>query len=235
MNRLPIQHQTPTWQAVAIGAGLTLLATFSFEHSTVDIGFSQLFYLHGQWLLGKHEQPYALLLYRLPKALLIVLVVYLLAARLQRVVVRFAQPLARLFRPVRKLSNTDLWYLVTALVIVPSITATLKAFTHVTCPNHLLLFGGDMPYLTLWQSLQISNHAKCFPAAHASSGFALYAWAFVPLLWRWRWQIVTAVTLGGWLMGLYKIAIGDHFFSHTAVAMLLAWTLCAALARVFYR
>lgn len=236
MNRLPIQHQTPTWQAVAIGAGLTLLATFSLEHSAVDIGFSQLFYLHGQWLLGKHEQPYALLLYRLPKALLIVWAVYLLAARLQRVVVRFSQPLVRLFRPVRKLSNTDLWYLVTALVLVPTITATLKAVTHVTCPNHLLLFGGDMPYLTLWQSIQASSHdAKCFPAAHASSGFALYAWAFVPLLWRWRWQIVAAVTLGGWLMGLYKIAIGDHFFSHTVVAMLLAWTLCAALARVFYR
>lgn len=234
MNTLSNQPHPPSWQALAVGLALTLLATLTLEHSAVDVAFSQWFYGQGQWLLGKQEQPYALLLYRLPKALLMTLAVYLLAARWQRWT-RAVRPCAALFRPVGKLSHADLWYLVAALVLVPTITATLKHLTHVTCPNHLALFGGDMPYLSLWQSLHTASHHKCFPAAHASSGFALYAWAFVPLLWRWRWQIVAAVTLGGWLMGLYKIAIGDHFFSHTVVAMLLAWTLCAALARVFYR
>ncbi len=27
----------------------------------------------------------------------------------------------------------------------------------------------------------------------------------------------------GWIMGAYKMLIGDHFLSHTIVTMLLAW------------
>ena len=54
-----------------------------------------------------------------------------------------------------------------------------------------------------------------------SSGFTLYAWAFLPRLKNYRWQIAAGVTLLAWAMGLYKMAIGDHFLSHTVVSMFL--------------
>jgi membrane-associated PAP2 superfamily phosphatase len=34
----------------------------------------------------------------------------------------------------------------------------------------------------------------------------------------------------GWLMGTYKMLIGDHFLSHTIVTMLLAWLIICAIA-----
>lgn len=35
-------------------------------------------------------------------------------------------------------------------------------------------------------------------------------------------------------MGRYKMAIGDHFFSHTLVSMLLAWTQACATATIIF-
>lgn len=52
---------------------------------------------------------------------------------------------------------------------------------------------------------------KCFPAAHASSGFALFAFAFAPSLRRRRGAIIIVVMALGWAMGCYKMIIGDHF------------------------
>ena len=81
---------------------------------------------------------------------------------------------------------------------------------------------------------QISRkHANKNP--HASAGFALYAWAFIPSLWHKRWQIAAMVTVIAWLMGGYKMLIGDHFFSHTLVSMSLAWGICAAVAWAWCR
>ncbi|MFP3335086.1 hypothetical protein SB761_30790, partial [Pseudomonas sp. SIMBA_064] len=54
------------------------MATLIFEHSQLDIRISELFYNNGHWLLEKGAQPYAFIFYDLPKALLILLAVYLL-------------------------------------------------------------------------------------------------------------------------------------------------------------
>ena len=75
---------------------------------------------------------------------------------------------------------------------------------------------------------------KCFPAAHASAGFSLYGLAFLPTLQKHRYKIFVIVTVLGWTMGLYKMSFGDHFFSHTLVSMLLAWTIASGLATVFF-
>ena len=57
---------------------LTIIATLTFEHSQFDIRISELFYTNGQWLLEKGAQPYAFLFYDGPKALLILLALYLI-------------------------------------------------------------------------------------------------------------------------------------------------------------
>ena len=102
------------------------------------------------------------------------------------------------------------------------------------CPNHLYLFNGDLPYLSIWQNMLAKTDAKCFPAAHASAGFSLYGLAFLPTLQKHRYKIFVIVTVLGWTMGLYKMSFGDHFFSHTLVSMLLAWTLACATATIFF-
>lgn len=103
-------------------------------------------------------------------------------------------------------------YVAAAMVCVPLITASLKSVTHVVCPSHLQIFGGEFAYLSIWQNMQAGTDAKCFPAAHASAGFALYAWPLCQVyMCRVAGDIAITVTVLAWLMGGYKMLIGDHF------------------------
>ena len=218
---------------------LTIIATLTFEHSQFDVRISELFYTNGHWLLEKGAQPYRFIFYDFPKLLLILFGGYLIMVLIwhywQR---RYANTVnAKVFfiRPIAALSSREVGYLLITIIIVPTVIATLKSFTHVSCPNSLFLFNGDLPYLNLWQNILAKTPAKCFPAAHASAGFSLYGLAFLPTVQRYRYKIFAIVTVLGWTMGLYKMAFGDHFFSHTLVSMLLSLTLACALASLFFR
>ena len=218
---------------------VTIIATLVFEHSQLDIRISELFYSHGHWLLEKGAQPYAFIFYDLPKALLILLAVYLIAV----LIIKYRQPLPNTASRHRRkfdrfllpLPIREIGYLLIIIAIVPASIATLKGFTHVSCPNDLVIFNGDLPYLNLWQNIVAATPARCFPAAHASAGFSLYGLAFLPTLKKYRYQIFTTVTVLGWTMGLYKMLFGDHFFSHTLVSMMLSLTIACALASLFFK
>lgn len=224
---------------------LTIIATLVVEHSQLDVRISELFYVNGQWLLEKGAQPYAFIFYDAPKALLILFAIYLIAV----LIIKYRQPVDasfpqntdfsrnsnRLNKFLIPLSLREISYLLIVIIVVPTTVATLKSVTHVSCPNHLILFGSDLPYLNLWQNIMAQTPAKCFPAAHASAGFSLYGLAFLPALHQYRYKIFEYVTAVGWTMGLYKMLFGDHFFSHTLISMLLSLTIACALATVFFK
>jgi membrane-associated PAP2 superfamily phosphatase len=218
---------------------VTIIATLVFEHNQLDMRISELFYTNGHWLLEKGAQPYAFIFYDLPKALLILLAIYLIAV----LIIKYRQPLPdaasqhrhKFDRFLLPLPIREVGYLLIIIAIVPASIATLKGVTHVSCPNDLVIFNGDLPYLNLWQNIVAATPARCFPAAHASAGFSLYGLAFLPTLKKYRYQIFTTVTVLGWTMGLYKMLFGDHFFSHTLVSMLLSLTIACALATLFFK
>lgn len=218
---------------------LTIISALTFEHSQFDIRISELFYNNGQWLIQKDAQPYAFIFYDGPKALLILLALYLITI----LILKYRQSIPRtsttnsskLSKFIVPLSTREINYLLTILIIVPTSIALLKGVTHVSCPNHLALFGGSLPYLDVWQNIIADTPAKCFPAAHASAGFSLYGLVFLPTLKKYRYRIFESVTVLGWTMGLYKMLFGDHFFSHTLVSMLLSLTIACALASVFFK
>lgn len=218
---------------------LTIIAALTFEHSQFDVRISEFFYNNGQWLIEKGEQPYAFIFYDGPKALLILSAIYLLAV----LIVKYRRPANKPFivnnskfnKFIVPFSIREISYLLIVLIVVPSTIALLKSVTHVSCPNHLTLFGGDLPYLNLWQNMLAKTDTKCFPAAHASAGFSLYGLAFLPTLYKYRYRIFEIVTVLGWTMGLYKMMFGDHFFSHTLVSMLVSLTVACALASVFFK
>ena len=235
---MTLENRSTTWDWLKLLC-VTLIATLIFEHSQLDIRISALFYNNGHWLLEKGAQPYAFIFYDLPKALLILLAVYLIVV----LIVKYRQPLPEMASKQRNnidrfilpLPVREIGYLLIILAIVPTTIATLKGVTHVSCPNDLVMFNGNLPYLNLWQNIIAATPARCFPAAHASAGFSLYGLAFLPTLRKYRYQIFTAVTVLGWTMGLYKMLFGDHFFSHTLVSMLLSLTIACALATFFFR
>jgi len=219
------------------------LATLLFEHSPLDISISRLFYSNGQWLLAKGTQPYAFIFYDLPKGLLILLGLLLMLTLAYRYWQHSfatdhlpAIPTTTLGWPplFTRMSSRELGYLLLTLIVVPSTIALLKSMTHVSCPNHLAVFNGDLPYLTIWQNILAQTPQKCFPAAHASAGFSLFGLAYLPHWRPQRRKIIIAVIIIGWIMGLYKMSIGDHFFSHTLVSMLLAWAGACGLAVLMF-
>ena len=200
--------------------GLTLLSTAVFEHSKIDLFISSWFYYDGHWLIQKGLQPFRFIFYDIPKLSIITIAIGVPLLKYKRII-----PLSRL----------EIIYLVLCLGAVPTIIAILKGLTHVSCPNQLSVFGGTMPYLSLWQDIMTKTDNKCFPAAHPSSGFALYAFAYLPRFRQYKYKIIYIVSFIAWTMGLYKMIIGDHFFSHTLVSMWLSWGIVYGLALWFFK
>ncbi len=223
---------------MSIALVMAIVATLTLEHSQIDLMVADWFYLGmGHWMVAKQAFLPDLLLYSGLKKLLMAMLIYLLVATICRAYheKKGNAITAKWLVPVTKFRVRELAYLVLTLILVPTVVASLKAYTHVVCPVHLTIFDGTLPYLPMLDSMRNTIPDKCFPAAHASSGFALFAFAFAPSLRRRRGAIIIVVMALGWAMGCYKMIIGDHFLSHTVVLMMLAWAMSAGLAWVFFK
>lgn len=129
-------------------------------------------------------------------------------------------------------------FLVLSLAVVPSVISVLKSTTNVYWPDQLERYGGDKPYVKVFESYPEGYHQTKrgygFPAGHASGGFALMALWFVFETRRGRFLGLSTGLALGWIMGLYQMAKGAHFLSHTLVTMLGAWLMILALYRIVY-
>lgn len=114
-----------------------------------------------------------------------------------------------------------------SMICVPTTIASLKAFTNTPCPKHLQHYGGEYPYVTVLtaypESFKREGSVRCFPAGHASAGFALMSLYFLFNQPAIRKTALTSAIGLGWITGGYKMLIGDHFLSHTLMSMEIAW------------
>ncbi len=122
-----------------------------------------------------------------------------------------------------------------SLLITPLVAGLFKQLTDIYCPYELQEFGGQAFYQRVLELASPANVAleggRCFPAGHASGGFALTMIFFcVPRKLRWP-ALFMALSLG-WIMGLYQMFRGHHFLSHTLMSMLLAWQINLVLLYV---
>lgn len=127
------------------------------------------------------------------------------------------------------------------VALVPLVTGLLKAVTGVSCPAQETIFAG--PYLhsdmvtRLLGSLPYNEHLRCWPAGHASAGFALLGFRLIaPPLLRSAFLYAVPGLAAGWTLGIYQMARGQHYLSHTVVTMAIAFLIsslaCAWLARI---
>lgn len=124
-------------------------------------------------------------------------------------------------------------YLFLALAVVSVACTQLRELTFMATPRQLTMYGANpgVPHLLLFDAKPPGYPSDAFPAGHASGGFALLALAYAwPSSVARRRGVGIALLVGGW-MGLYQIARGEHFLSHTLATAALAWLLAAALAR----
>ncbi|MGC4074573.1 MAG: phosphatase PAP2 family protein [Nibricoccus sp.] len=118
----------------------------------------------------------------------------------------------------------------------PALIGIGKAVTNIFCPSEITRYGGDVSYVRVFECYppgqRPARRGRCFPAGHASGGFALLSLA--GLARTRRGQLLGAgsgLALGS-IMGLYQMLKGAHYLSHTIVTAVVTWLLFLLWLRV---
>lgn len=198
---------------------ILLLVTMAiFELTPLDLQVQDHFFSFdtGRWLVDEDDPLLRLIFYSGIKAVIIGVG----ALAILGVVLSFYR---ERLRPLRQ----GLVIFILSLALVPLLVAGSKQFTNVYCPYQIQRYDGVYPYVKIFGSYPETFHpkrrGKCFPAGHATGGFAFMALYYVC---RKRWARIAGASTGlvlGWTMGLYQMFKGAHYLSHTVVTMLLAW------------
>lgn len=127
----------------------------------------------------------------------------------------------------KHLAKADRWGVLFSFAGALLSVSLIKAFSHTSCPWDLQTFGGTAPYVSHWNVwLDDGGGGHCFPAGHASTGFAFIAVYFglrQAGVLAARKYLLTAV-LAGFVLGLSQQMRGAHFMSHTLWTAWLCWT-----------
>lgn len=179
----------------------------------------------GSWMIPADRRDWVFrVFYSAPKAMLVIgsvlCVLWLVISRL-------------LGEPVK--NEEDFWSALLVLGAVAAIAGYLKSVTGVSCPLHSILYGGPFEPVTiwdrLWQHAPFERNFRCWPAGHATGGFGLFGLRLIAARWpngfsRLHW---VPGFFAGWAMGLFQMARGQHYLSHTMATMLIAWGVCCLM------
>lgn len=125
-----------------------------------------------------------------------------------------------------------LLYVVLAIALGTGTVSLLKSLVPMDCPWDLLRYGGHAPYIGLFSTRPAGMAAPaCFPAGHASAGYAWLCLYFFALLWRpaWRWPALSIGLGSGLVFGIGQQLRGAHFLSHDIATALICWLLSLGL------
>ena len=153
----------------------------------------------------------------------------------------FAVILFDSIRPVRQISplrRIQIRLLGLVAVLEPLLIHTLKKNSALHCPWGVDRYGGDAPFLRLFDSIPAGwSYGHCFPAGHASGGMWLSALAVLCLPHAPKKALaVFAGGLGiGLAMGWVQQMRGQHFLTHTLWTAWLSSVLFVAILALFSR
>jgi len=188
-----------------------------FEVSEFDLVFSDYFFDFSsmQWRYGQswwandliHEAGRDLILY----LGLAGVAVCLLSFRLVRL------------RPWRRAAL----FFCLCIALGTGIVALGKQIINRHCPWDYERYGGSVPYTRLFEAPPACGGevGNCFPAGHASGGFAMMGVYFI-LVGRNRRLAMAALLLGiglGTVFGFGQLVRGAHFFSHNLWTAVICW------------
>ena len=175
----------------------------------------------GKWCVDSDNRLGKFLFYKAPKMLVIIpiAIAVLVCACIPRAVWTRCRRENRGFANRRRLVLCLI-----CLALIPLVCAQLKAVTNVYCPGGMTRYGGKVlhirvlesypPEFAAWQK-ENNESGRCFPAGHASGGFALMSLALLSTRRRHQVLLISLGIFMGWLMGGYQMLRGVHYFSHT--------------------
>jgi len=129
------------------------------------------------------------------------------------------------FIPAYANYRRGLSFLLGAVVVSLLVVSSLKAITHIDCPWSLQRYGGEIPAAPIFSTIFGSGTGRCFPAGHASGGYAWVALYFLCLLHAPRWRFVglgVGLTLGFVFGGAQQLR-GAHLLSHDLWTLAVCW------------
>ena len=126
--------------------------------------------------------------------------------------------------------------LVVSLLLSFSVVALLKRLLPAECPWDLQQFGGDLPFIGVSAQTPADMHpTQCFPAGHASVGYAWVAlyFYFLPVNAKKARIGLTTGLLLGLLLGVTQQLRGAHFFSHDLTTLWLCWVVSSLVYLIY--
>ncbi len=200
-------------------------------NGNLDVWVQNYFY-HPQthsWIIVRGEHPWLdFILYDGIKKLLIIFYSLLLIA----LILAYKHPWVKQFR-------REIIILVLSGIFVPTTIVALKTITNVPCPRDWQMYGGEYPHVGVFDPYPAEfcqkSTIRCWPAGHASFGFSLLAFIAIARTRREKWMAVIGSLSVAWSMGWYKILKGDHFLSHTIIAMVMGWFIILLIVRLMDR
>lgn len=116
--------------------------------------------------------------------------------------------------------------LIVSVLISYLIVALFKRLLPAECPWDLIQFGGKNAFISIFQPYPSQGHRNlCFPAGHASIGYAWLALYFywLPVSQRKAFYGLWIGMLAGLALGIAQQLRGAHFLSHDVVTAWLCW------------
>jgi len=117
--------------------------------------------------------------------------------------------------------------LATSVMLASGLVALLKANSLTSCPWDLHEFGGLARQVSHWRGWFEADGGpgRCFPAGHASSGFAFlggyFAFRHAAAQIARRWLLLSLAA--GITLGICQQLRGAHFMSHTLWTGWICW------------
>ncbi|HEU4486541.1 MAG TPA: phosphatase PAP2 family protein [Povalibacter sp.] len=215
------------WLAARVPLLIFLIAGGTLAFSDIDVWIARtLFFAQGRWLGA--DSVWTGDIVHVAGGLLVRLA---LLAALAMWAGSFASSALRYWR-------RPAGYLLLAAGLSVGVVGLLKHVTNIDCPWDLVPFGGRFPYVHLFADRPDNlRRAACFPAAHASSGYAFMSLYFVALEHSRRWAR-RGLWLGiaiGLVFGISQQSRGAHFLSHDLWAAMLAWLISLSVYCFVFR
>lgn len=142
---------------------------------------------------------------------------------------------ARPFGPMCRLAVERRVQLALTTLVSLLVVSTLKLHSLTSCPWELHEFGGTVAYVSHWAwGVRDGGSGGCFPAGHASAGFAFVGgfFAFRHALPRTARRWLAGALLAGSVLGLAQQVRGAHYMSHTLWTAWLCWATAALVDSV---
>lgn len=159
------------------------------------------------------------------------------ALSLMLVLVLLAFAIASYFGGWLTVHKKALFYLFFATSGSSFLVSFLKSSLAVSCPWEFERYGGNLIYSNVVEQFFLRNGAGCFPAGHASAGYAWVSCYFFGLYYQSKWSRAGLIIplFAGLVLGLVQQIRGAHFISHDVFTLALCWFFSLGLFWVFLK